>query len=146
MERRRNSPETKAAIARDRAEDRFHARLKKLAKRAIIEFGWSLERWEAKCRDGWEWAHWQWGRDKSKRHPLYQKLLAEKKALRESEDAEIRWKAHLKELDHQEKLRKAREAWTFDKQHGKESAKQWAALQEKAWPGGSNPQVRRDSI
>jgi hypothetical protein len=58
MQRRRNSPEAKAAAAlaaaQDSAEDRFHARLKRLAKQAIVEFGWSLERWVAKCRDAWE--------------------------------------------------------------------------------------------
>jgi hypothetical protein len=54
LNRRRKSPETAAAIARDRAEERFEARLKRLAKQAIAEFGWSLERWVAKCRDAWE--------------------------------------------------------------------------------------------
>jgi hypothetical protein len=44
MERRRNSPETKEWVRRQMAEEKYNKQLQKLAKRAIVELGWGLER------------------------------------------------------------------------------------------------------
>jgi hypothetical protein len=59
MERRRNSPETAAAVARMMAEEKFHRQLRKLARYAISELGWDLGRWEAECRNAFQWANQQ---------------------------------------------------------------------------------------
>jgi hypothetical protein len=107
LNRRRNSPETKAAIERDRAETRWVARFKKLAKRAIIEFGWDLNRWVTECCEAWEWER------EVHKIRVFKEAVAQSpkhKAHEAERIAEIRWQAHIKKLDHQEKLAKKRQA------------------------------------
>jgi hypothetical protein len=105
MERRRNSPETAENVARMLAEEKFHRQLPKLARQAITEFGWGIERWLAECRAAWEW-EWREHKKrlcKERSAPLRQAIQAE-------EQAEGRWQAQQKTIAHQEKLGRAREA------------------------------------